>query len=121
MVARGPGVFEQVRVSRDGQSVAVVEPMAGGAWRIVIFDKHGNRLVESQPYPAIDGLAWSPDGREVWFSVATELHALGAGTQDRTLVRSMFALNLRDVAVDGRLLVYVRETGDLFVILPPRA
>jgi hypothetical protein len=108
VLARGANVaYDSVRVSRDGQLVAVVEhdspPDSRG--RLLILDAKGNHLAESPIYPGIEGVAWSPSGGEVWFSEWTDLHALAPGTQDRRLFQSLLPLELRDVAVDGRLLV----------------
>ena len=99
--------YSNVRVSRDGKYIAVVEhdtpPDSRG--RLLILDDKGTRVAESQIYPGIEGVAWSPDGGEVWFSEWTDLHAFAAGKPDRVLFQSFLPINLRDVAPDGSLLV----------------
>ncbi len=40
----------------------------GDDGRVVIIDTHGNRKASSSFYSSVEGLAWSPNGKEVWFS-----------------------------------------------------
>lgn len=99
--------YSDVRVSRDGTYVAVVEhdtpPDSRG--RVLILDGAGKRVAESQIYPGIEGVAWSPDGTELWFSEWTDLRSLSVGKPERVLFQSFLPINLRDVAPDGSLLV----------------
>ena len=62
-----------VRISRDGRSVAVAEhPVAGDdRGRVVLFDRDGQRRVLTDGWASLNGIAWSPDGREVWFTAHT--------------------------------------------------
>jgi len=59
-----------VRISPDGRRVAVTEhPVAGDdRGQVVLFDRQGQRQVLSGGWASLNGLAWSPDGREVWFT-----------------------------------------------------
>jgi hypothetical protein len=56
------------------------------------------------------GLAWSPDGREVWFTGAKSgasqaLYAVNRSGAERLLFRAPATLTLHDVARDGRVLI----------------
>ncbi|HUG52202.1 MAG TPA: winged helix-turn-helix domain-containing protein [Vicinamibacteria bacterium] len=101
-----------VRISRDGRSVAILEhPIVGDdRGRVVLFDDSGQRRVLSESWASIHGLAWSPDGREVWFTgtrvgADSALHAVDLEGRVRTLVPALGRLILHDVLPDGRVLL----------------
>jgi hypothetical protein len=84
-------------VNDDGGSVAVV-------------DLSGKKTVLSPGYASAAGLAWSPDGSEVWFTAAEVggnrgLHAVTLSGRRRTLARVTGLLTLHDVSRDGRVLL----------------
>ena len=115
----GKVLFETVgfvgdpRFAPKGDRIAFVEhPVQnddGGT--VAIVDLAGKKKTVSGSYATIAGLAWSPDGSEVWYTAAEvganrALHAVSAsGGQARTLARIAGSLTLRDVAPDGRILV----------------
>ncbi len=84
----------------DGGSVAVV-------------DRAGRKTALSKPFSSVQGLAWGPDGAEVWFTAAeVSLRALySASLSGDVRLRSRVAgnLTLRDISAAGRLLV-TRDT-----------
>ena len=101
------------RVSRDGLAVAVTELShpsdSRGSILIVRRDKDAppRRL---GPFAGISGLAWSPDGTEIWAALnrKTETNALDAIRLDgsrRPLLDAPGELTLLDVAPDGRALI----------------
>jgi hypothetical protein len=66
----------------------------------------------------VRGLAWSPDGREVWFTAGgparngesssgtlKELHAVSLEGRERLLLRMAGDVTLQDVSRDGRVLI----------------
>ena len=69
------------------------------------------------------GLAWSPDGTEIWHTAVrsstlddTEIHAVTRDGRVRPLLSQAGGLRLLDVAADGRLLVSAARTSiELFV------
>ena len=85
-------------VNDDGGTVAVV-------------DLAGKKTTLSERYATIAGLAWSPEGSEIWYTAAEvganrALHAVRAsGGRTRTLASIAGSLTLWDVALDGRALV----------------
>src|SRR5262249_5349330 len=96
---------------RDGASVALLEhPLAGDdRGRVVLFDRAGRHALTGD-WASVDGLAWSPDGREVWFTAArvgaaSALYAVDRAGRRRTLVPALGRLVLHDVAADGRALL----------------
>jgi hypothetical protein len=101
-----------VRISRDGRSVAVAEhPVAGDdRGRVVLLDGKGQRRVLTDGWASLNGLAWSPDGSEVWFTATRvgadcALQAVDLEGRVRTLVPALGRLVLHDVFADGRALL----------------
>ena len=102
----------RLRLSPDGEHVALAEhPMFGDdRGRVVIVGRTGDRLARSGGWSSLDGVAWSPDGDEVWFTATRvgaecELHALALDGTVRTIHAAMGRLVLHDVAPDGRVLL----------------
>ena len=70
----------------------------------------GTGRVLSQEWVSEDGLAWSPDGKEVWFTAAEEdthreLRAVTLSGKVRKILALPASMTLEDVAPDGRVLV----------------
>ena len=77
------------------------------------MDRAGRKTSLSKPFASVQGLAWGPDGTEVWFTAAdVSLRALySASLSGKVRLRSRVAgnLTLRDISREGRLLV-TRDT-----------
>jgi len=102
----------RLRLSPDGERLALaVHPIVGDdRGQVTILDRTGERLVESGPWSSLDGLAWTPDGTEVWFTAArvgakSELHALALDGSVRRIHAAMGRLVIHDIAPDGRVLL----------------
>ncbi|MET0553522.1 MAG: winged helix-turn-helix domain-containing protein [Vicinamibacteria bacterium] len=101
-----------VRLSPARDQVAFLEhPMHGDdRGDVVVVDLAGNRRTLSAGWASAEGLAWSPDGREVWFTAArsgsdNELQAVSLDGTVRTIVPALGRLILHDIAPDGRVLL----------------
>ena len=103
---RAPDPRRRPRARRDPR------PRRAGAW----------------PRPAewasLDGIAWAPDGREVWLTASevgadNSVHALSLDGRVRPVLAGMGRLVLHDVAPDGRV---APRAGDAALrgALPPR-
>jgi dipeptidyl aminopeptidase/acylaminoacyl peptidase len=84
-------------VGDDGGTVAVV-------------DLTGTRKTLSSDWISAEGLAWSPNGEEIWFTATHEglgraLYAVDLSAHERLLARIPGTLTLLDVARDGRVLL----------------
>jgi WD40 repeat protein len=99
------------RIAPDGKGVAfITHPLGGDEGDVVIVD--GNRQLRtlSPGWLSIQGLAWAPGGREVWFTATKSggLRALWAATTagaERLVYRAPQRLTLEDIAADGRVLL----------------
>jgi DNA-binding winged helix-turn-helix (wHTH) protein len=111
-VYHAPARLANVRVSPDGQRVAFLEQPVPGDDRgsVVSVDREGRRTELTGGWASLEGLAWSADGREVWFTgtrVGADSH-LNAVTLDgtlRLLARGPGRMVLHDVDTAGRALV----------------
>jgi len=97
------------RVSRDDRRVALFE-REGGLWSVITVDRSGRREVLTSGWLDWWNLAWSPDGREVWFAASraaegSALRAVDATGQVRTLLEAPGSFELHDVGRDGHVLV----------------
>jgi Tol biopolymer transport system component len=100
------------RFSRKGDRIAFLDHPAinddGGM--VAIVDLAGKKTTISPVYASAVGLAWSPDGSEVWYTAAEVggnkvLNAATAAGRPRTLARVTGSLTLHDVSADGRILI----------------
>jgi len=108
----GQGRLAYPRISPDGERVAIIEhPLMGDDRGLVsVVDRTGARTVLSDGWASIQGLAWSPDGREVWFTATRQgalcrLHAVDLKGRVRTITTAPGRLILQDIAPDGRVLL----------------
>jgi eukaryotic-like serine/threonine-protein kinase len=108
------GQLSHLRVSPRGDWLAFVEiRLAGAAFSggsLVAVDRSGAKRVLSGDWADLFGLAWRPDGHEVWFTAGRlgEFKALRAVTldgQERLVARLLGQIDLEDVARDGRVLL----------------
>jgi dipeptidyl aminopeptidase/acylaminoacyl peptidase len=114
-----------VRFSPSGEFLAIADHVPGGDdGRIVIVDTHGNRRASSSFYTSVQGLAWSPDGKEVWFSAvpggsARSIYALGFSGKERLIYRAPGGLTLHDISRTGLLLLTADKTRlSMFALAP---
>ena len=97
VVYRTGSALSHLRISPDGQRVALFEHPSFGDDRgsVVVIGPEGGRRVLSEGWASVEGLAWSPDGSEVWFTGArvgldATLHAVtlsGASARGRARPR----------------------------------
>ena len=104
--------MSQPRVSRDGRSVAFVEhPVPGdNGGSVCVVDDVGNKQTLTAVLPSINGVAWSRDGQEIWYSAISDdlvcgLWSVNRSGRPRQRFASMGRIKLRDIAPSGRMLV----------------
>jgi dipeptidyl aminopeptidase/acylaminoacyl peptidase len=116
VVATSEGHPRMLRVSPDGMAVAFVEiGRSDHSDRIVVADLSGSVRKLAADLDVL-GLAWAPDGREVWYSATPGvLAAVNRDGRRRTLAQLAGNLVLHDVARDGRtaLVSHVSDRASL--------
>jgi hypothetical protein len=106
------GWISHPRISPKGDMVAFLDhPLPGDdSGSVAIVDLNGNKKKISGDWYSIQGLAWSANGSEVWFT-ATEsgldrdLSAVTLSGQKRLVARMPGTLMLFDISRDGRILM----------------
>jgi DNA-binding winged helix-turn-helix (wHTH) protein/dipeptidyl aminopeptidase/acylaminoacyl peptidase len=107
-----PAKINGLRLSPSGDRVAFLEhaiPLDDRG-EVVTVDRAGRRTVLSRDWASLEGLAWSPDGREVWFTGArvgadSTLNSVSLSGAERVVVRGPGRLVLHDIRADGAVLL----------------
>lgn len=74
------------------------------------MDLRGSRQALTHEFSSIQGLAWTPDGSEIWFSAADgseprSLRGVNLKGNQRILLSSPAALHFQDISKDGNVLI----------------
>jgi len=105
------GWVSHVRFSPAGNYLAIADHLASGDdGRVVIVDLHGNRKSSSSFFSSVQGLAWAPHGKEVWFSAvpagaARSIYALDLEGKERLIYRAPGGLTIHDISRNGLVLL----------------
>ena len=113
------GSIRTPRFSPDGSKIAFIDDPELGDDRLTVVDLAGKRT-ELASRPLIRGLAWTPDGKEVWFASSTKAPASNieavapAGGASRLVQAVPGGLSLEDLAAGERALVLsFTESADM--------
>jgi len=100
------------RVSPKGDEIAFIDHQVQGddGGSVVTVDVSGRKQTLGGAWFTIQGLAWAPDGNEVWFTAGRtgtdrSLYAITLDGRQRILARLPGTLMLFDIAKDGRVLL----------------
>jgi Tol biopolymer transport system component len=100
------------RISPKGDRIAILDHPIGAddGGTVAVIDLAGVRKTLTVSWISEDGLAWSPNGEEIWFTATHEglgraLYAVDLSGKQRLLARVPGALTLLDIARDGRVLL----------------
>lgn len=107
-IYRSNGWISNVRVSRDGKLIAFADhPVYGDdAGSIVVINRSGTPEVLAADWGTLQGLAWSPDGSEVWFAGGKgSLYAVSLSGRVRAILQAPTSVDLYDVSVAGHVLI----------------
>jgi serine/threonine protein kinase/Tol biopolymer transport system component len=105
------GWISHPRISPDGNRVAFLDhPSLGDDRGTIALVEGADRRTLGGKWATMSGLAWRPDGKEIWFTAATvgsrrELHAVSPSGWERLIESSPVGLALHDIARDGRVLL----------------
>jgi len=106
------GWISHPRISPDGKRIAFLDhpQRRDDLGFVAIVDLTGNKKDISSEWESVQGLSWSPQGDEVWFTGAKVgndrfLNAVTLSGVERLMAREPGTLTLQDVARDGRVLL----------------
>ena len=101
------------RLSPRGDLIAFMDHPVFGDDRgsVAIMDLAGKKTTLSDGWESMHGLAWSPSGREIWFTAsglgsARTLYAVTPAGRRHTVLASPTGLVLEDISRDGRVLLH---------------
>ena len=123
-----PGWISHARFSPKGDMIAFLEHQTHDDDRgwVGLVDLAGKKQTLSGEWESANGLAWSPNGDEVWFTAsrggeANALYAVTPSGRERIVARVPASLLLHDISKSGRVLMArgIRSTDVLG--LPPGA
>jgi eukaryotic-like serine/threonine-protein kinase len=77
---------------------------------VCVVERTGQLRTLTEDWESTSGLAWSPNGNEIWFTAASkgnnlDLLAVNLSGRERKLLDLPVAITLQDVSADGRVLV----------------
>jgi serine/threonine protein kinase/Tol biopolymer transport system component len=101
-----------LRFSPDGSSLAITEwPVrADDTGWVTILNTVGEKRTSSSQFASIRGIAWSPNGKEVWFTaskvdVIRNLYAISLSGRERLVYRAPSPLTIKDISARGKVLL----------------
>ncbi len=116
------GYIEALRVSPRGDAVAFLDhPLPDDSAGVVaLVDLAGHYQILSSRFNSMRGLAWSPDGREIWFAAAKRgtnmaVWAVTRSGKERVVARFPAYTCLEDLSASGRALVTFHTLSDSLV------
>jgi eukaryotic-like serine/threonine-protein kinase len=119
------GWVSHVRFSPNGEWLAIADHVQGGDdGRIVLIDTHGKRKASSSFYSSVEGVAWTPNGKEVWYSAvpagaSRSIYALDLSGKERLIYRSPGGLTIHDISRTGLVLLTTDKARIGISALPP--
>jgi Tol biopolymer transport system component len=109
--------LSDIRVSPDGKHVALFRhPAASKDDRgiVLLLDRDGKQKMISAEWEALEGMAWTPNGNEVWYSGAESgdqycIRASAPEGKERVVYCGTSGTRLHDIAATGKALVSTQE------------
>jgi eukaryotic-like serine/threonine-protein kinase len=109
------GSISNIRFSPHGERIAFLDHPKrwDDSGSVCATDLAGNRTKLSADWGWVYGLAWSPQGKEVWFSAVEKassnrsLWAVSLSGRQRKVLTVPGGLTMQDIAPDGRILATI--------------
>ena len=107
------GWVSHVRFSPKGDLLAFEDHVqTGDDGRVIVVDREGHVKAASSFFITTQGLAWSRDGKEVWFTASREgaaraIYAMDLSGKERVVLRVPGTLTMQDITREGRVLLTV--------------
>ena len=106
------GWISHPRISPKGDHIAFLDHTTHDDDRgvVSVVDLAGRKKILSTGWESEEGLAWSPNGSEVWFSAAQaglqrRIYAVDLSGHQRLAFRAPGGVTLQDISADGRVLL----------------
>jgi eukaryotic-like serine/threonine-protein kinase len=106
------GWISHLRLGPQGDGIAFLDHpgLSDDGGSVCLIDLRGHETILTHEWESADGLAWSPDGKEVWFTAVEkglnrDLHAVNLSQRVRKILDLPEGMTLQDVAPDGTVLV----------------
>ncbi len=106
------GWLGDLRFSPRGDRIAFSEHVLDGDDRgwVAAIDLAGKVTRLSREWESIEGLAWKPNGDEVWYAAADSgpadtIHSVTLAGKDRVVATFLGGVHLEDIGQDGRVLL----------------
>jgi Tol biopolymer transport system component len=125
VIYKPQGWVSHVRISPRGDLIAIADHVPGGDdGRVVILDHHGIHKASSSFYGSVEGLAWTPNGREVWYSAAAagsvrSVYGMDPSGKERLIYRAPGGLTIHDISRNGLVLLTEDQARISLSALPP--
>ena len=105
--------LSDIRVSPDGTQLAFFQhPISSRDDRgvVVLMDREGKQKVVSKEWEALEGIAWTSDGKEVWYGAAEAgdqycVQATNTNKQERAVYCGTSGTRVHDISSSLRTLV----------------
>lgn len=120
------GYISHPRISPKGDRIAFMNHKVNYDNRgtVEMVDLAGNKTVLTEEFAAEEGVAWSADGSEIWFSATRTgeefgVYGVSLSGKVRDIARLPADIWLHDIARDGRVLMTrFKDTNDLTGLAP---
>jgi Tol biopolymer transport system component len=116
-IFRSRGWISQPRIAPNGKRIAFVNHRVKGddLGEVELAEANGKIALLGKEQQYTQGVCWSPDGSEVWFTIGDDigggtLFRVSPGGTPRIVLRAPSLIRIQDVAVDGRVLLMTDET-----------
>jgi serine/threonine protein kinase len=122
------GWISDVRIAPDGTHIAFMEHpiLPDDQGRVVMVDLKGNSRTLTPLYSSSHGIAWTPNGKEIWHSESVEgeeagIYAVTLTGQIRVILHSPIEVHIQDISSSNKVLlesvryeieVGVKRSGD---------
>lgn len=120
------GYIAYPRVSPKGDMIAFMDHPEQWDDRgfVAVVDLNGKKQRISGEWVEEEGLAWTPDGKEIWFTASKNgevygLHAVSTSGRERTITRVPTNLFIHDISRNGTVLVTCYRFSNPIIGLPP--
>jgi Tol biopolymer transport system component len=117
VLLEGLNWISDARVSPDGKQVALFKhpPNDDDRGDLLLVDRSAQMRTLSTGWESLEGLAWSPTGKELWFSAAEAgeqycVHAVTLAGKQRTVHCGTAATLILDISSSGGTLVSTEES-----------